>query len=91
MSKTPLSILCFGDSLTAGYPAGQPYAAKLKEKLEDAFRDHLFSCVEYEVDGVPGDLVTRGSYIDRMRANCESLLFLYTYDANWEPGSFTFH
>ncbi|KAI4870358.1 SGNH hydrolase [Hypoxylon rubiginosum] len=69
MSKTPLSILCFGDSLTAGYPAGQPYAAKLKEKLEDAFRDHLFSCVEYEVDGVPGDLVTRGSYIDRMRAN----------------------
>lgn len=71
-AKLPVSILCFGNSLTAGYPAGQPYAIRLKDKLEDAFRGHLFSEVEYEVDGLPGDLVTRGQYIERMRGDCES-------------------
>lgn len=68
-AKLPVSILCFGNSLTAGYPAGQPYAIRLKDKLEDAFRGHLFSEVEYEVDGLPGDLVTRGQYIERMRGD----------------------
>ncbi|KAI1761532.1 SGNH hydrolase [Hypoxylon sp. FL1150] len=65
----PVSILCFGNSLTAGYPAGQPYAVRLKEKLEEAFRGHLFSEVDYEVDGLPGDLVTRGKYLNRMRSD----------------------
>ncbi|KAI0172114.1 SGNH hydrolase [Hypoxylon sp. FL1284] len=67
-SKTPLRILCFGDSLTHGYPSERPYAVKLQDKLEHAFRGHLFSRVEYDVDGVPGDMVTRGSYVSRMRA-----------------------
>lgn len=71
MPKQPLCILCFGNSLTAGYPPGQPYAEKLKEKLEAALQGHSFSRVEYEVDGVPGDLVTTGSFVDRMRANCQ--------------------
>ncbi|KAI1417128.1 SGNH hydrolase [Hypoxylon sp. FL1857] len=66
MSRRTLRILCFGDSLTAGFPAGQPYAEKLKEKLEDAFLGHGYGEIEYEVDGVPGDLVTRGSFIERM-------------------------
>ncbi|KAI1383056.1 SGNH hydrolase [Hypoxylon trugodes] len=67
MTPPSLRILCFGDSLTAGYPASQPYAEKLKEKLEDALLVHSYSEIEYEVEGVPGDLVTRGSYLQRMR------------------------
>ncbi|KAM0806949.1 putative SGNH hydrolase-type esterase domain-containing protein [Seiridium cardinale] len=62
-SKTPLRILCLGDSLTAGYPPAHPYAGKLVEYLEAAFPTHG---VEIQVDGVPGDLVTRGSFIKRM-------------------------
>ncbi|KAK6083035.1 GDSL-like Lipase/Acylhydrolase [Seiridium cupressi] len=62
-SKTPLRILCLGDSLTAGYPPAHPYAGKLVEYLEAAFPTHG---VEVKVDGVPGDLVTRGSFIKRM-------------------------
>ncbi|KAI1776567.1 SGNH hydrolase [Hypoxylon cercidicola] len=90
MSKTPLRILCFGNSLTAGYPAGQPYAVKLKEKLEEAFRGHLFSEIQYDVDGVPGDLVTRGSFTDRMRANWKRQAYDWTIvlggtnDLGWE-------
>ncbi len=71
MPRKPLRILCFGNSLTAGFPAGQPYAIKLKEKLEKAFRGPDFAGVEYDVEGVPGDLVTRGSFIDRMQNACE--------------------
>ncbi|KAI1371690.1 SGNH hydrolase [Hypoxylon crocopeplum] len=67
MTRTPLRILCFGNSLTAGYPAGQPYAEKLKEKLEEAFQGHGFGGVEYEVEGEPGDLVTRGNFVPRMQ------------------------
>ncbi|OTB05572.1 hypothetical protein M426DRAFT_137495 [Hypoxylon sp. CI-4A] len=66
MARRSLRILCFGNSLTAGFPAGQPYADKLKEKLEDAFLGHGYAEIDYEVDGVPGDLVTRGSFISRM-------------------------
>ncbi|KAI2606552.1 SGNH hydrolase [Hypoxylon sp. NC1633] len=62
-----LRILCFGDSLTAGFPAGRPYAERLREKLDQAFRGHGYSAVECEVDGVPGDLVTKGSYAERMQ------------------------
>ncbi|KAI1214193.1 SGNH hydrolase [Annulohypoxylon truncatum] len=66
MSRKTLRILCFGNSLTSGFPAGKPYAERLKEKLEDAFLGHGYGEILYEVDGVPGDLVTRGSYLGRM-------------------------
>ncbi|KAL7628377.1 hypothetical protein AAE478_002579 [Parahypoxylon ruwenzoriense] len=74
-SKTQrrLRILCFGNSLTAGYPAAQPYAGKLEEKLEEALRtDDSEVKVECEVEGVPGDLVTRGTYLGRMQDSWES-------------------
>ncbi|KAH9884761.1 GDSL-like Lipase/Acylhydrolase [Xylariomycetidae sp. FL2044] len=64
--KTRFGILCLGNSLTAGYPHGTPYAERLKEKLEEAFPQYD---VQYEVDGVPGDLVTKGSFIERMEMN----------------------
>lgn len=71
MAKKTLRLLCFGNSLTAGFPAGQPYAERLKEKLEDALLGHGYREIIYEVDGVPGDLVTRGSYLSRMEDACE--------------------
>ncbi|XDG10324.1 hypothetical protein ABKA04_009939 [Annulohypoxylon sp. FPYF3050] len=70
MAKKTLRLLCFGNSLTAGFPAGQPYAERLKEKLEDALLGHGYREIIYEVDGVPGDLVTRGSYLSRMEDAC---------------------
>ncbi|RYP72116.1 hypothetical protein DL771_004447 [Monosporascus sp. 5C6A] len=64
MSRTPLRILCFGDSLTAGWPSMDPYAGKLEEKLDEALSHIEVYC---EVDGKPGDEVARGSYERRMR------------------------
>ncbi|RYO74896.1 hypothetical protein DL764_010674 [Monosporascus ibericus] len=64
MPGTPLRILCFGDSLTAGWPSMDPYAAKLEEKLDEALSHVEVRC---EVEGVPGDEVARGSYQRRMQ------------------------
>ncbi|KAK7753724.1 hypothetical protein SLS62_004348 [Diatrype stigma] len=63
MSRPRLRILCFGDSLTAGWPSGHPYGGKLEEKLEAALPHLRPIC---EVDGVPGDKVAYGSYRKRM-------------------------
>lgn len=63
MSKPLLRILCFGDSLTAGWPSAHPYAGKLEEKLEAALPHLQPIC---EVDGVPGNRVAHGSYRKRM-------------------------
>jgi hypothetical protein len=68
-----LSILCFGDSLTAGfYRHGlgcHPYAKKLHECLQAAFPTAEFLI---EVDGAPGDLVTSppGSFLSRIQGKC---------------------
>ena len=62
-TRAPLKILCFGDSLTAGVPAGHPYGGKLEERLADAL-PHLEPICE--VEGVPGDRVTPHSYRRRM-------------------------
>ncbi|KAI1799088.1 SGNH hydrolase [Daldinia bambusicola] len=67
MSRKTLRILCFGNSLTSGFPVGKPYAEKLAEKLEEALLGHGYGEIQYHVEGLPGDLVTRGSYLDRMK------------------------
>ncbi|KAI0485211.1 GDSL-like Lipase/Acylhydrolase [Xylariaceae sp. FL0804] len=68
-----LRILCFGNSLTAGFPADHPYALKLRKELErENKRDGGgllppgTDGVECVVEGLPGDLVTRGTFIERM-------------------------
>ncbi|CEJ55729.1 hypothetical protein PMG11_01967 [Penicillium brasilianum] len=72
MTERP-SILCFGDSLTAGwYKYGleyHPYAKKLHECLQAAFPT---TDIMIEVDGVPGDLVTSppGSFLSRIQGRC---------------------
>ncbi|KAF6217628.1 hypothetical protein HO133_006730 [Letharia lupina] len=65
-----LRILCFGDSLTAGYTSygweWYPYADHLRVALQ-----HMLSTSDIEVDvaGLSGDQV-QGSYLPRIEAKC---------------------
>ncbi|KAI1430127.1 GDSL-like Lipase/Acylhydrolase [Xylaria sp. FL1777] len=65
-TEPPLRILCFGDSLTYGYPMGHSYALMLADKIQQAFPGRRVEC---EVEGLPGDLVTDGQYLPRMEAS----------------------
>lgn len=73
MSKS-LSILCFGNSLTAGYYnyglAYHPYAWKLEERLKAAFPTHT---IRIDVDGLPGDMVNSppGRFLPRLEQKCK--------------------
>ena len=66
-----LRILCFGDSLTAGFwhygCEFHPYALKLKEELQKAFSDIE---ITVDVDGVSGDFVSRppGRFLSRIQS-----------------------
>lgn len=71
MSGRPkLRILCFGDSLTAGYSSWgavfHPYSEKLEHMLSMAFPDLKIETVE---DGVSGDTVKFG-FLGRMNEQC---------------------
>ena len=73
-----LSVLCFGDSLTAGYYSYgleyHPYAGKLKESLEAAFSN---TEITVDVDGMPGDLAISppGVFLSRIREKCAKRLY----------------
>lgn len=55
--KPTLRILCFGDSLSAGYPSGRPYSAPLAAALSRAFPALH---VDAHADGRPGDSAAAG-------------------------------
>jgi len=65
-----LRILCFGASLVRGHTENgtkaTPYATWMKKKLEG----HGSKEVQADVDGVSGDMVTRGGYKSRMEGKC---------------------
>ena len=67
-----LRILCFGDSLTAGYTSYgwefYPYADHLRVGLQ-----HMLSTsdIDIHVDGFSGDQV-RGGYLPRIKRKCAS-------------------
>ena len=69
------SILCFGDSLTAGYCCYglqyHPYAGKLRETLQAAFPG---TEIVIDVEGVPGDLAISppGKFLPRIQDKCFS-------------------
>lgn len=67
-----LRILCFGDSLTAGYTMygleHHPYADHLRIGLERMLSS---SDVQTEVAGFSGDQV-QGLYLNRIKAECQS-------------------
>jgi hypothetical protein len=97
MTLPTLRILCFGNSLTAGFwqygLEYHPYAGKLKEKLESADID-LFPGTNtrtqkprilVDVDGMPGDLVVTppGCFLGRMKAKCTLNQFVHSYVWYW--------
>ena len=62
-----LRILCFGDSLTAGYHDwGQkyhPYAIRLEERLK---QQYPYTDIQITIDGLPGDKVMNGLFNSRL-------------------------
>lgn len=67
-----LRVLCFGDSLTAGYTMSgctfSPYANHLQASLEHILAS---SDIQIEVAGVSGDQV-QGQFLRRIRAKCQA-------------------
>ena len=74
-----LRILCFGDSLTAGYTRFglefHPYADHLRAGLQRLLST---SDIETEVAGFSGDQV-RGAYLPRIKAKCGSTKTAYDW------------
>ena len=74
-----LRILCFGDSLTAGYTSYglefYPYADHLRAGLQSLLST---SDIETEVAGFSGDQV-RGAYMPRIKAKCGSTRLPYDW------------
>lgn len=73
MADQTLRILCFGDSLTAGYSqwglAHFPYAEHLQRPLEKLFPSKK---VIIDISGFSGDRVISppGQYLPRLKAQC---------------------
>lgn len=69
-----INILCFGDSLTAGFThtdvPDHPYATSLQAVLAKRLVSYL---VNVQVQGLGGDKVT-GNYLTRMKALCGQTL-----------------
>ncbi|KAL8770993.1 MAG: hypothetical protein Q9209_003412 [Squamulea sp. 1 TL-2023] len=68
---TSLRILCFGDSLTAGYSSygysHYPYAAQIRKELKKAFPA---TEVDVVVSGLSGDCVVAGQFLRRIKGMC---------------------
>lgn len=67
-----LRILCFGDSLTAGYSGygyfHYPYAKQIRERLKEALPT---TEVTVDVSGLSGDRVIDGQFLRRTKGQCE--------------------
>ena len=70
-SPKSLRILCFGDSLTAGYSKfgyfHYPYAKQIREKLKEGLPS---TDATVDVAGLSGDQVIVGQYLRRMKGVC---------------------
>lgn len=71
--KKHLRILCLGASLVYGYSGEgtieHPFSQNLAKILRAALPD---TDIDIVVDGVPGDLVTSGTFVKRMQSQCMS-------------------
>ncbi|KAL9605345.1 MAG: hypothetical protein Q9179_001473 [Wetmoreana sp. 5 TL-2023] len=67
-----LRILCFGDSLTAGYSGygyfHYPYAKQIRERLKEALPTTELTV---DVSGLSGDRVIDGLFLRRIQGMCE--------------------
>lgn len=72
MAPEEIRILCLGASLVAGFSCAgavyHPFSSNLVKMLKKTIPGIE---VDVEVDGVPGDRVTAGTFIRRMKAQCE--------------------
>lgn len=73
MSMTKkIRILFLGASLVAGYSSNgavyHPFSQHVVKMLGTIMPD---AKIETVVDGVPGDMVTRGKFLERMQRHCE--------------------
>ena len=77
---TPIRILCFGASITAGWSQlgtrYYPYACTLEARLKKALPNRQFGI---KVAGLPGDTVIQGQYSKRLR----SLISTATSPYDW--------
>ena len=68
-----LRILCFGDSLTAGYSGSgyfhYPYATQVRASLKDSLPS---TDSTVDVAGMSGDRVIAGQYLRRLKRQCEN-------------------
>lgn len=74
MPEPPKSmrILCLGASLVAGYSSGGRIEHPFSQNLATMLRATMPGTeIGIAVDGVPGDLVTRGTFLKRMRKQCK--------------------
>lgn len=66
-----LRVLCFGDSLTAGYSGygcfHYPYAKQIREKLKENLPG---TEATVDVSGLSGDQVIAGQFLSRMKGIC---------------------
>lgn len=71
MSAKKIRILFLGASLVAGYSSMgavyHPFSHNVVKMLGTIMPDREIEAV---VDGVPGDLVTRGKFLERMQRHC---------------------
>lgn len=67
--RRSLRVLCFGDSLTAGFSSYgtvfHPYAEALEEKLAAAFPDTDVTVIE---NGMPGEIVSTEAFSRRLES-----------------------
>lgn len=76
-----IRILCFGDSLTAGYSLFglkfTPYAETLRPWLEASWPQ---TKLYIDVDGLSGDRVVSGSFLSRIESKCKTTSLLLGSD-----------
>ncbi|CAD6568362.1 MAG: hypothetical protein ASARMPREDX12_001382 [Alectoria sarmentosa] len=77
---TPIRILCFGASITAGWNQlglrYYPYASTLEARLKEALPNAHFSI---QVDGMPGDTVIQGQYTKRLHSLISTAVTTYDW------------
>lgn len=91
MASRSLNILCFGDSLTSGFchfgMDSHPYSIRLEDRLAAAFPG---SRIEVFTNGVPGDVVSKKPFKNRLQAECTLnpaaiLITMITDKLTWRP------
>ncbi|ESZ89875.1 hypothetical protein SBOR_9744 [Sclerotinia borealis F-4128] len=78
----PIHILCFGNSLTQGFPINHPYAIALQDTFQSS---SPYISISTDVQGLPGDQVVSppGHYLPRLDILYVDTVFEYLMKA-WD-------